>query len=270
MKKLSIEEVQAMLLDLMKIVHRFAEENEIKYYLLGGSALGAVRHEGFIPWDDDIDIGMVRSEYERFLSIAERFDSKYEVINYRNAKNCDFGLTRIYIPNTYVDNLSVAKTKLDKRLYFDVFPLDNVPDDMRDLKKFEKQILRKKKMISRIDARDYQTSKSKLLLKQIVAMILRPFRQNILRSFDKSMQKYSDHSTSRICSLCSQYSFKKQVMEKSVYGVPTLHKFEDTELYIPENVVAYLTTLFGGDYMMMPPEEKRRKGYDIYLTNEEE
>ena len=58
-------------------------------------------------------------------------------------------------------------------------------------------------------------------------------------------------------------------MQKEVYGVPTLHKFEDTELYIPENINSYLTTLFGEDYMQLPPENKRRKGHNIYITEKE-
>lgn len=269
MRLLKIEEVQIMLLDLMKIVHNFAKEHNLEYYLLGGSALGAVRHNGFIPWDDDIDIGMKREDYERFISIYNQFDSRYEVVNLWNKKYCDYGLTRIYINNTYIDNPTISKTKLDKRLYFDIFPLDNVPDDNKELAAFEKQIMKKKLLIQRVDARDYKTSKVKFLAKKLISMFLQPFRQCILHSFDCLMKEYRYSNTLRICSLCSQYSFKKQVMLKTVYGVPQLHKFEDTEFYIPENIESYLTILFGEDYMTVPPVEKRRSGFDIYIKDEE-
>ena len=154
MKRLRVEEVQALLLNLMKEVHDFLNKNQLQYYLLGGSALGAVRHEGFIPWDDDIDIGMMREDYERFLEIADTFNPQYDVVNFKKRNNCDFALTRIYIPNTYVDNPAVKDTKLDKRLFFDVFPIDNVPNDPKELAKCEAVISKKKIFIKRLDARN--------------------------------------------------------------------------------------------------------------------
>ena len=269
MKRMGIDEVQAVLLDLMKEVHKFLCENKIKYYLLGGSALGAVRHDGFIPWDDDIDIGLFRDDYEKFLDISSRFNPKYEVVNFQKANNCDFGLTRIYIPNTYIDNRTTKKTKLDKRLYFDVFPLDNVPEDKTELGKYEVKVVKMKHLLQLIDVHDYGNSRPIMVAKKAVSMALRPFRGIILRSFDKLLKNYRQYETAYICSLCSQYSFKKQVMLKEIYGKPVLHAFEDTSLYIPENIHAYLSTLFGADYMCLPPEEKRRPGLDIYWLNED-
>ncbi len=267
MRLLNISEVQSLLLNLMKDLHVYLEQNQLQYYLLGGSALGAVRHDGFIPWDDDIDIGMKRDDYEKFLAIADRFNPEYEVINFKKTLNCDFGLTRIYIPNTYINNPSIEKTKLDKRLYLDIFPLDNVPADKDELAKYEKKIVKFKKIFLLFDVRDYGDSKCKLAIKKCISCILKPFRKKVLFSFDKTLKKYWHTQTEYICSLCSQYSFKKQVMLKSVYGTPALRRFEDTELYVPEQTEQYLTTLFGADYMEVPPVEKRRKGLEIYYID---
>ncbi len=269
MKRINIKEVQSTLLDLMKEVHAFLGKNGLKYYLLGGSALGAVRHNGFIPWDDDIDIGLFREDYEKFLAICDTFNSQYEIINFKNANNCDFGLTRIYIANTYVKNPIIEKTKLDKRLYFDIFPLDNVPNDKTQLLSFEKQILKKKRLLQLIDVHDNGNNKMIMVIKKMMSICLCPFRNIILHYFDKLLKKYRYEETTHICSLCSQYSFKKQVMPKEVYGQPTLHAFEDVELYIPEDITKYLTTLFGEDYMTLPPEEKRRHGFDIFMISED-
>ena len=269
MRILRIDEIQFLLLELMKKVHVFMECNSLKYYLLGGSALGAVRHNGFIPWDDDIDIGMLREDYERFLKIADQFDRHYDVVNFKNNNNCDFGLTRIYIPVTYIDNPMIENTKLDKRLYFDIFPLDNVPDDQKELDRYESVIVNKKKLIQRIDVRDNHNSKGNLLAKKVLSCALSPFRTSIIASFDKLSQKYRSVETKRICSLSSQYSFEKQVMAKEVYGAPVLHAFETESFYVPEQTDIYLTILFGKNYGEVPPVEKRRKGHNIYLTKEE-
>ncbi len=270
MKILDISKIQEIQLKLMKKLHAFLIEKDIPYYLIAGSALGAVRHNGFIPWDDDIDIGMFREDYERFIQISKEFSSEYDVVNFKNANNCDYALTRIYIKNTYIDNSTILKTKLDKRLYFDIFPLDNVPNDDVELAKYEKRIRKMKLRLQKVDVRIYENSKIKLLVKNIISFTLKPFRKRILKTFDRLMKKYRYNDTFRICSLCSQYSFKKQVMLKTIYGTPTLYKFEDTELYAPENIHEYLSTLYGDDYMTVPPVEKRRKGYDIYILNEDE
>ena len=268
MRLLDIKEIQSMQLVLMKKIHVFLQENNIRYYLLAGSALGAVRHNGFIPWDDDIDIGMPRKDYEKFIKLSNAFEG-YEIENFHNSNHCDYLLTRIYIPNTYVDNKIISKTNLNKKLYFDVFPLDNVPKNEKERIKFEKKIYSKKLLIARIDVRDNGNSKIVMLAKRIVSFILKPFRNRILKNVDKLMRKYEDETTSLICSLSSQYSFKKQVMPKSFYGTPTIHAFEDSEFYIPEKVEDYLATLYGDNYMEVPPVDKRRPIPIVYYIDEE-
>lgn len=269
MRLLDIREVQSMQLELMKRLHAFMQQNNIKYYLLAGSALGAARHQGFIPWDDDIDIGLFREDYERFIKMATSFDGDYEVVNYKNGKNCDYALTRIYFPDTYIEDPVIENTKLDKRLYFDIFPLDNVPDDNSELAKYENAIVRGKKLIQRIDVRNHNNSTAVLLAKKVVSVGLIKFRKQIISSFDKLCKKYSNAETSRVCSLSSQYSFKKQVMSREIYGTPTLHAFETEQFFVPEKLDKYLTTLYGADYNEVPPVEKRRKGHNIYSTKED-
>jgi lipopolysaccharide cholinephosphotransferase len=269
MRILTIKEVQAMQLELMKKLHAYLEEKKIPYYMIAGSVLGAVRHGGFIPWDDDIDIGMLRPEYEKFLSVCRDFDGAYDIVNYRNRRYCDTCLTRIYFPGTMIDNKSIANTKLDKRLYFDIFPLDKAPDDEKERNELERKILKKKKQIYFTDARNYNDTGYVLFLKKLRSLLLAPRRENLLSECDKLMQSYGSRQTKYICSMCSQYSFQKQAMPKEYYGTPTLHRFEDAEFYVPEQTDAYLKHLYGADYMEIPPESKRRKGCAIYKLGEE-
>jgi len=269
MRRLSIGEIQSRQLNLMKELHKFLSAKEIHYYMIAGSALGAIRHGGFIPWDDDIDIGMFRKEYEKFLSVCDEFDSQYEIVNYRKSSHCDFGLTRIYFENTRIDDESIEKTKLDKRLYLDIFPLDKVPEDDELRGSFEKEINKKKKQLSYMYPRNYGNSAVAMLIKKMVSIMYAPFRTRILRRYDSLMRKYENTDTAYVCSLCSQYSFKEQVMPKSYYGTPTMHDFEDAEFYIPEQIDEYLMTLYGDDYMAIPTEGKRRKGHAVFCTDEE-
>ena len=268
MRTLDIKEVQAMQLELMKKIHTYLEKKHIPYYMIAGSVLGAVRHGGFIPWDDDIDIGLLRPDYEKFLTVCEDFDSNYEIVNYRGSKYCDTCLTRIYFPNTLIDNKHIANTKLDKRLYFDIFPLDNAPDDEYERSKLERKIQKLKKQIQYADIRNNNNSKYELIMKNLYSFLLAPRREHLLAKCESLMQSYANKQTEYICSMCSQYSFKKQAMPKKYYGTPTLHRFEDTEFYVPEQTDLYLKHLYGADYMEIPPENKRRKGYTIYKTNE--
>ena len=268
MRLLTIKEVQEMQLNLMKKLHAFFVENDIRYYMIGGSALGAVRHNGFIPWDDDIDIGLFREDYEKFLSISHLFSDEYDVINFEKADNCDFNLIRIYFKDTLIDIKSIEKTKLDKRLYLDIFPLDNVPDDASERDAFEQKINRINRLTGLIDVRCYNKSFSQVYIKKFISLLLTPFRSFLLKKADDLIKTYRYTSTDTICSICSQYSFAKQAMPKEIYGKPVLCVFEDDEFYIPEQVDNYLSHLYGSDYMQVPPESKRRKGHDIYILSE--
>lgn len=269
MRVLDIKEVQAMQLELMKKLHAYLGEKNIPYYLLAGSVLGAKRHDGFIPWDDDIDIGMFRSDFEKFLSVCDDFDKSYDIVNYRNCKNCDNCLTRIYFPSTMIDNKSIAKTKLDKRLYLDIFPLDNAPEQENERIRLEKKVQRKKRQIILADVRNYNNTWYVLSFKKACSIFFSMRRKKLLLEYDHLIQKYNDKQTAYVCSMCSQYSFSKQTMPREYYGTPRLKKFEDTEFYVPDKSDLYLRHLYGDNYMEIPPKSKQRKGFTIYKLDEE-
>ena len=102
LRKINTQQVQEILLQLMSEFHNFCITHNIKYYMIGGTLLGAVRHKGFIPWDDDIDVGMLRQDYEKFLALSSKFSKNYIISNYKTNKHANFPLTRIYVPGTYI------------------------------------------------------------------------------------------------------------------------------------------------------------------------
>lgn len=265
MRKLELQELQGILLNVMVDFDAFCRKHHLVYYMIGGTALGAQRHEGFIPWDDDIDVGMPREDYERLLRLNEKIEGMYELSNYRNSHNCDYVLTRIYIPGTQIDNPIVRKTKLDKRLYFDIFPLDNIPADNAKRRKQKKDIIRLKRLLNYVDYREYNDNIMKRLVRYGLSCALMPFRNLILCSLEREMQHYNNEGY--LCSLASQYSYEKQAFNKAVYGIPQEYKFQGYSFWGPAKMEEYLSQLYGSDYMELPPVEKRRKGHDVYVDD---
>lgn len=264
MRKLSTDEVHNLLLELMVEFHNFCVSNNIKYYMIAGTLLGAVRHEGFIPWDDDADFGMLRSDYEKFLSIANKFPEKYFVNNYRLSKKSTTRITRIHIPNTYVDN--DYPQKYNHQLFIDIFPLDNVPDDDKLAKRQARKIHFLKKIYY---FKSYIINKSsfKRYLRPLVRFCLLPIsHQRLYKKMDKLFQMYAQENTKCVCSMGSQYSYEKQTMNRDIYGEPILLPFDKYHFYAPQDPIAHLNKLYG-DYKVLPPKEKRTPLYDVYLVD---
>ena len=273
MKKLQLRELQMLQLDTMKEIHKFCQQHKINYYIIGGTLLGAIRHRGFIPWDDDIDIAMMRNDYERFVKLfAEESDTKkYFLQNYSSEKNFQPALSRVCIKGTYLDVPAERHLRICKNTYIDIFPLDNVPDNREEREAQKKDIQIVDKLFERKLGRVYVSGLFgwKRIMKRLlsICMFYLPYSKLQARRM-QIMKRFSNIETKCVCSTVSQYGYDRQVMDRKIYGSPTLYKFEDTELYGPEHYDEYLSHLYGKNYMQIPPENKRVKPHDVYLTNE--
>ena len=126
-KKLS--DVQVIIWDIMKYLKDYLEKNNITYYMLGGTLLGAIRHQGFIPWDDDIDIGIPRGEYEKFINeISKKLPEHLELHTYKNNKNHHYYFSRI-VDNRHTLKRTGSLVDRNEELWIDVFPLDGMPNN---------------------------------------------------------------------------------------------------------------------------------------------
>lgn len=255
----------------MDEIHRICEKNAIKYYMIAGTLLGAVRHKGFIPWDVDIDIAMPREEYARFKEVCmQELCEDYYYCDYQNVKYYLCPHARI------CDKKSSVMAKYDHvnpirathGIYIDVFPLDNAPDDEklreRQARKLKKlRILKEKRM-----PYSYSLNRWKRMIHYGRSMLLFWIPARGLNQYQqKCMQKYSSFQTECLCSMASQYTYAKQCMPREIYGRPTLLEFEGRHYYAPEKYTEYLTRLYG-DYMQLPPENKRRANMELYRTVE--
>lgn len=127
MRHLTLQELQQFSLDILKDVAGFCEKNNIRYSLGYGTMLGAVRHKGFIPWDDDVDIMMPREDYEKFRTI---YKSKlYSFIDSRNTPDCYIAFGRVCDTKKTLASSCIPWVKKDVGVWIDIFPVDRVPDD---------------------------------------------------------------------------------------------------------------------------------------------
>ena len=267
-KKLSIREVQLLQLNLMKKVDKFCSKHNINYYLIGGSCLGAIRHQGFIPWDDDIDIAMLRSDYDIFIKLIKDYlpPTEYFVQNYNSDKEMAPALTRLCIKKTFVDIKYSKHLKHQKYTYIDIFPLDKVPEQKYLQERHRRHLYLIDRLIQLKLFHLYRGSQIEYIAKKTVSLLLSIIPLGYLQKRRVTvMSKYKNSNSNLVCSTVSRYGYKKQVMNLYIYGNPKRYIFEDTAFCIPEKYDEYLTHLFGANYMMIPPIEARVKPQDIYM-----
>lgn len=250
--KNGLAELHACLLNMAKDFHKLCQEHDLQYYVIGGTFLGAVRHHGFIPWDDDMDIGMPRESYERFLKLPKealpsyfiRMDKGY------NKDHGDYPFIKLCNKNTtLVEDINEYRVE---GVFIDIFPLDGAHDS---------KILSKLKFkLSRlyIYALWYNGSEKehKSLNEKIKVFVSKKFsNRKIYSAFNRMLSRTSFDRSEYAGNFMGVWGYK-EIMPKSYLGKPTLYKFEDTELYGPENKHEFLKHVYG-DYMQMPPIEKQ-------------
>ena len=142
MEQKELKKLQLTQLKIMDLIHEFCVKNDIKYYMIGGTLLGSVRHKGFIPWDLDIDIAMLRTDYDKFKKISHQLPACLEYHYYGNFKKYSRPHCEVALKNTMIHARS---DKYNKKTYYngifiDIFPLDYLPSDNKNLIKQEQQI----------------------------------------------------------------------------------------------------------------------------------
>lgn len=253
--------LQMHLFEMMREFHRFCICHQLKYYMLGGTCLGAIRHSGFIPWDDDIDVGMPRSDYERFCMLAKDGLSKnLELRYYKNKHKSPFHFVKLVDRSTtLVEN---AYNNYVEGVYIDVFPLDG----MKEYSFWGKIRARIIWFSKAIIIYHFTTNKKKKFKQRIFKLLAKLCPISLVHVFVEHLMTL-DKSThpELLCNFFGAWE-PREIISNSVFGKPTLYPFENDSFYGPENADAYLKSLYG-DYMKMPPPEKRICRHDFLYVN---
>ena len=252
-----LKKLQNLELNILLEVVEFCNNNSINYFLIGGTLLGAIRHQGFIPWDDDIDIGMFRDDYEKFLSIfpSHTKSSNLYIQNKRNTPNVPYLFTKIRLNNSSAIDRETQYAKFDKGIFIDIFPLDKIPGDNNLSLSLGYKFMRLLKIISmyKIGFKSLSHPWTNPFLKFISIFINMRFINYL---FEKFMLSFHKGNFQYVTSFGSGFYYTKQKFLISDYEVGELKEFEGHLFKIPRKFDKILIQLYG-DYNKVPSKEKQ-------------
>lgn len=251
----NLRKLQLTQLEILKVIDVFCKENNIKYSLYAGSLLGAVRHKGFIPWDDDLDICMARNEYNRFIrQWLEHSPKGYLLQNKETEPGFTQSFTKIRKDHTTFLQEMDKKGKYHSGIFVDVFPIDRMPDEG-----IKKKIFDFRCMLYQLYTREFVPPKSSpavrflsaVLLKAVPAKKRKKHREKLLYQITKNNTDHSLNAAAIETMASLKIRFPKDMLDDYTYL-----KFEDAEFMCFKKWDEHLKCKFG-DYMKLPPEEER-------------
>ena len=261
MRKIEINECHKLLLNIAKEFDRICTKHNIPYYMLGGTMLGAVRHKGFIPWDDDMDFGIPREFYNQFKEICKtELNTRYKFINEDNSEYAILGIGKIIDTNTLMQEIYSIDCDEKIGINIDIFPLDytNSSKGIFSLNKRMRMLFKLQKLLF------VNSDNRKGIMKWIAkfARIILPLNKKTLISYinKKFLIRNKSKRNKYIFNVAGAWG-TKELIPKAIFGEPTKYRFEDIELYGVEDYDKYLRSLYS-DYNQLPPENKRHIHFD--------
>lgn len=255
-----LEKIHRLELKIALEVKRICEKHNIKYFLIAGTLLGAVRHGGFIPWDDDMDIGMLREDYERFVDVCKSdLDSKYFLQTWNTDMEYPLSYAKIRLNGTHFVEKFSENSKIHNGIFIDIFPFDSVPDNENIANKLEQKyrLYTRLLWIKKGMGTDMKKQSAKQFLRYYIFRLYSLFfsYKAIKRKFASLQIKYNYMHTKRIVTN-GAYGYKKETISRKFAENLAPIIFEGEEFMSFADYDGYLT-YFYGDFMQLPPEEKR-------------
>ena len=251
------------LLDMLNYLDKTCTDNHLRYYAIGGTFLGAIRHNGFIPWDNDIDVAMHREDYNKFIEIVNSQNGKYVVETPQSpCLEYLYSVAKLYdTTTTLVEN---KKTRIKRGIFVDVFPMDGIADSALDIRKNYKKINFYNKLFAvrtcAVREQRQWWKNAAIIAGNVIPEIILNTKKLLIK-LDKMCAQRSFDSSSFVGVLLTQYG-TKYIMPRTLFDEVQRYSFENTSILGVKDYNTYLTALFG-NWQQLPPEEKRVEGHDF-------
>lgn len=259
LRKLQLKELESLV-----YFNDFCQRNELRYYLLGGCVIGAIRHGGFIPWDDDIDIIMPRRDYERMLRLWKQQESGERFLMLKTDG-------KIFTGNCFATLIDTSATMVKENqkdievphgIVTDIFPMDGCPD-----KKLQRYFQYYHAMMYSLFITEFVPEKHGKAMRFICSLLLklapsREIRTKIWKKHEQKMKKYGFNTHKKCTELCAGPHYMLNEYPQVAFAKAEYHEFEGLSVPLPQGYDEYLTMAFG-DYMQMPPEDKQIPHHDL-------
>ena len=266
-----MNEIQKRILELFKAVKEVCDKNKLTYYAIGGTCIGAVRHHGFIPWDDDLDIAVPIEEWDEFWRIMnQELPIEYKIYSGYHIKHYRYVFNKIHDSRTtFIEEAEEKYPDSYKGIFIDVMPIAGLPEDRLERENLYKRIrwLSKLNFMRRYPIREMENNKRKLVC--MLLHVLSPFISyhhfsdkwiELLKKYPMKESQFTgytwwEHISDRLCFPIDCFKDTKSI------------KFENTHILCPIDSDGYLTRQFG-DYKTLPPEDQRQDHHQVYVSTE--
>lgn len=264
MREIGLDELKVLQMDVMSAVHRFCEANHLRYSLACGSLLGAARHKGYIPWDDDIDIYLLREDYDKMIKLFPKlWEGRYKFSTLERDDNWRIPFGKVLDTKTVLQEGEIIYN-----INIDVFPIDNVPENVDKWKKYDQYRRKCFELYSRVVDTPpiFNFNNGKPFLRNVISTLIKPFfylvsNHLVAKWFQKVATKYNNINSPMVFE-CAQGIFQKRPFPKALFDKRIMMPFEDREYMCFAEYDLYLSNGFG-NWRQLPPKEKQVTHHDF-------
>ncbi len=266
MKEITMQEMRDIQLDILLQIDEICKRKNWRYSLAFGTLLGAVRHKGFIPWDDDIDIAMPRKDYDAFVQYCKENETPFSLLSNALDKKYCYLFAKACAKNTVVEENVGNRYRCEMGVYVDIFPIDGLGDTEQEAKKsFDKKEFSRELLVA-ANWKKFSRSKTRSIVYEPIRfaffMLSRFVNPSKLIAKIEAYYRKKDFDQAKYAAvMCGAYR-AKEIMEQDIFAELTDFEFEGRTVKGFKEYDRYLSHLYG-DYMKLPPEEKRVTHHDF-------